>query len=351
MLCTCLLLMCACSVTSVNNEQSRVSIWYINGDVLEPLLKERCRQIQAENDNIIIELAAFESMEELSLTLQGKRPDLLLCSHELAFSLEEQGMLKSLKVDGLDYDGKLRSRYSSIGSSFFPVGAAVELLCCRESLPDTAQSSFEALCTYFVQNEKLLTIDSLARFMGTALRQSGGELSLKRIENAANQQYRYIHNHLAETALGGSLSVFDEGGAQLVRQGRVDAAIVASTGLVSVPSGVYITAVPVLAGGEKLCVADMRGFAYLGNTYDNSRATAYFIGSLLADGGAGELALQAGLVSPQTWDGANSGSELEDALYEIYSNWEMVLPSPVSPEVMIRQELEEELSAALEYLQ
>ena len=43
--------------------------------------------------------------------------------------------------------------------------------------------------------------------------------------------------------------------------------------------------------------------------------------------------------------------KLQQALYEIYSQWEMILPSPVSPYVMARQQLEEELSAAIEYLQ
>lgn len=350
MLCVCLLL-CACSGPAADNEESCVSIWYINGDVLERQLKERCRQLQEENDNIIIELCPFESMALLSETLQGKRPDLLLCSHELAFSLEEQGMLKSLDISGLDYRPELLSAYPGFGRSFFPIGAAVELLCCTEEPTAAELDSFEALCAGFCESGKLMTADSFARLMSTALIQTGADLSADRRENAADPDYLYIHNLLAETALKGSLAAYDQGGAELLEQGKIDAAVISSAGLADLPEGIKVMPVPAMKGGSKSCVADMRGFAYLGNTWDNSRATAYVLKKLISQGGAKELALECGLVSAQLWQDEALEAPVQWALYEIYSNWEMFLPSPVSPHVMARQQLEEELSAAIEYLQ
>lgn len=352
MLCACILLLCACSVPADNSEQSRVvSIWYITGDVLVPQLKECCEQIKTENDNIIIELCPFESMELLYETLQGKRPDLLLCSHELAFSLEEQGMLKSLDIPGLDYRPELLAKYAGFGKSFFPIGAAVELLCSTNELRLAELSSFEALCSKLCESGKLMTADSFARVMSTALIQTDAELSTNRRENAANPDYRYIHNLLAETAMQGSLAVFDQGGAELLLQGRVEAAIISSGGISKLPDEITIMPVPPMEGGSKSCIADMRGFAYLGNTRDNSQATAFVLKKLLSQGGAKELALSCGLVSAQLWEDENVEGKLQQALYEIYSQWEMILPSPVSPYVMARQQLEEELSAAIEYLQ
>ena len=351
MLCACILLLCACSAPADNSEQSRVSIWYIAGDVLVPRLKECCEQIQTENDNIIIELCPFESMELLYETLQGKRPDLLLCSHELAFSLEEQGMLKSLDIPGLDYRPELLAKYAGFGRSFFPIGAAVELLCSTNELRLAELSSFEALCSKLCESGKLMTADSFARVMSTALIQTDAELSTNRRENAANPDYRYIHNLLAEMAMQGSLAVFDQGGAEVLLQGRVEAAIISSAGASSLPDEITIMPVPVMEGGSKSCIADMRGFAYLGNTRDNSQATAFVLKKLLSQGGARELALSCGLVSAQLWEDENVEGKLQQALYEIYSQWEMILPSPVSPYVMARQQLEEELSAAINYLQ
>ena len=349
--CICLILLSSCAAPAEEKEADTVSIWYIAGDAMEQPLKARCRQIQAENDNIIIELYPFESMARLSEMLQGKRPDLLLCSHELAFSLDEQGMLKSLDMSDLNYRPELVSDYPGFGKSFFPIGASVELLCSREELPETALSSFEALCYELEENEKLMTVDSLARLMSNALIQREGKLSAERSENAANPDYVYIHNLLAEKALQGTLSVFDQGGKELITQGRVDAAIISSAGLTDLPENVKVTPVPTMEGGSKSIMADMRGFAYLGNTRNNSRATAFVLKKLLADGEAKELALECGLVSAQMWQAGDFSSGVERALHEIYSDWEMVLPSPVSPYVTARQQLEEDLSAAFEFLQ
>lgn len=351
LLSACLLQMCACGQEPNTPEESSVSIWYINGDVLETALKERCAAIEEDNNNIRIELCPFESMQTMSESLQGRRPDLLLCSHELAFSLAEQGMLKSLDVPGLDYSREIREKYSGLEGGFFPVGASVELLCSREPLPEDCLLSLEALCSSFINNGRLLTADSLARVLCSALMQRGGELGMSHGENSASAEYAAIHNLLAETAYSGALSVFDEGGIELLSRGIADAAIVSSSALADLSNSLYIYSVPIAEGGRKCTMADMRGFAYLGNTRDNSRAAAYVLKALLSEGAGAELAMSAGLVSAQRWESTEGEERLYRALYEIYSQWELVLPSPISPWVMTRQELEEELSAALGYLQ
>lgn len=349
LLSACLLLMCACSASKPADEKGSVTIWYINGEPLELALRERCAHIQRES-GIDIELCPIMSTEELATRLQGSRPDLLLCSHELAFGLDEQGMLKRLDVPGLECRAELKAKYPVFGSGFFPVGAAVELLCCRQLPSGTALSSFEALCTQLESSGQCMTIDSLARFMSAAIEQRGGQLSLSRTDNAADEHYRYIHNFLAENALSGMLRVFDEGGAELLRDGEIDAAIVPSTALVSGVDDFYIMPVPVMQGGERVCVGDMKGFAYTGNTFDNSASTARVLKMLLAEGAGAELAVGGGLVSAQSWEPA-SKAQLESALFQIYTDWEMLLPSPVSPGVIMRRQIEEELSAALGYLQ
>ncbi len=350
LLSACLLLMCACGQEPKAPEESSVSIWYINGDVLETALKERCVAIEEDN-NIRIELIPFESMQTMSESLQGRRPDLLLCSHELAFSLAEQGMLKSLDVPGLDYSREMRDKYSGLEGGFFPVGASVELLCSNEPLPEDYRLSLEALCTGFVNDGRLLTADSFARVLCSALMQRDGELGMSHGENAALAEYAAIHNLLAETAYSGSLAVFDEGGIGLLSRGITDAAIVSSSALADLGNSLYIYSVPIAEGGRRCTMADMRGFAYLGNTRDNSRAASLVLKALLSDGAGAELALSAGLVSAQHWENTEQQEALYSVLYEIYSQWELVLPSPISPWVMTRQQLEEELSAALGYLQ
>jgi len=345
-ICLCLLLTgCA---SSEEEAEGHVTIWYIKGEALERQLIDECRRIGEESPGLELELLAFDSMSLLSAELQGRRPDLLLCSHEMAWTLQEQGMLKKLSLDGLAYTSSLVSSYTGIGTEFFPIGAAVELLC---SKTECMESGFEGFLTGLSDNNQLMTADSFSRMMSTALMQLGGELSTDRLENAANDKYAYLHNLIAETALAGAVAAFDEGGAELLKEGRVEYALVSSTLLTELGEGWNVSPMPTVEGGKMRCMADMRGFAYLGNTFDNSKATALVLKHLLSAGRGVKLSLKAGLVPAQVWDGENTDTDLERALFEIYTGWELVLPSPISGFVQGRQELESELRAAVGYLQ
>lgn len=341
LICLCLL-MTGCTAGKAG-ESSSVSLWYIRGDSLEPLISDA-----AESSGLTLELRPFESMAELSLELQGRRPDLLLCSYEAAATLQEQGMLKSISLEGLDYRSGLCEAYPGFGTGFFPVGASVELLCGREPMDE---QSLEGFVERLYERDETMTADSFSRLISSALMQKDAQLKASRHENASDESYVYFHNLLAEAAFSGRVASYDEGAAELLRQGRVDWALINSAALASTPEEWHIAPVPAAEGGERKYLADMRGLAYLGNTFDNSAATAKLLKLLLCAGRGRELSLEAGLVPAQSWDGAAQEGELYSALYELYSSWELVYPSPVSGFVMGRQALEDDFRTALSHLQ
>ena len=339
-----ILLCCACGKSGA--AKGSLSIWYIKGDILEAELNNIADSYMKKNPGVSIELRSFGGEGELSAALEGKRPDLLLCAHPLAFTLYEQGRLRSINLKPVCAEQKYINAYPALSGSFFPVGATADVLVYDKNAYSaeklsSLESFLESTAENHVQGLAPFTADSFASLFASALMQLDTELSIDRYINCSSESYVYLHNLLAEAAYSGGLAAFDEGAAVLLREERVSAAVMPSYAAAEFADSHGLCPVPAAEGGDKRCLAQMHGFAYVGNTFDNSALTGNFL-EFVFSGELDETATERGLITVSPASAAESS---------LFSGWTLVLPSPVSSYSMARQELEEQLRFTFRCLQ
>ena len=130
LLCACLLLS-GCGEEIQTPEEETVSIWLVEGELLSAELAALAEQFNNASFPVKAELRAFANEEELGAALDSARPDLILCGHERAVALHEQGRLRDVSsgfAHAPAYSESFLALSDCVGSAFFPIGAETELL-------------------------------------------------------------------------------------------------------------------------------------------------------------------------------------------------------------------------------
>ncbi len=270
------LLLCGCGKQEA---RGAVTLWCASDDPLLPALRQAAEDYaRLKKDAMALSLREFESAEALQSALNTARPELLLCSHTLAFALSEEGLLGTASVS-VRYPDSLAQRAEGIGSSVFPLGSRVQLLLTCET--DTPRELF-ALCAWaLAQQRPCLAADSYADLICQSMLGTG-EFHADRGRDCFSPAFQRAWNALADCAFSGSLYT----GAFL--PGASDAAFVYADRLTGgVPAGFTLSA-PEAAPR----LADLRCLALT----RPSRGASAFLSWLFDGERPGSLALESGLI-------------------------------------------------------
>ncbi len=187
------LLLCGCGKPQTGGA---VTLWCASDDPLLPAIRAA-----AEDYGYPVALREFADGEALQNALNTARPDLLLCSHTLAFRLAGKGLL-AISASAVRYPDALAGRDESIGRSVFPIGSRVQLLLRRDA---EAPTDFLSLCAWAsAQKRPCFAADSYADLICQAML-GAGEFHADREKDCFSPAFQTAWNALAECAFSGSL--------------------------------------------------------------------------------------------------------------------------------------------------
>lgn len=335
--CAALLALCACGEAEEDAPWA-VSLWYVAGD---PLAGALCAAAEAYNASrkdgaLPVRPREFETEAQLLAGLNTAAPDLLLCPHTLAFSLDERGLLTAAG-EPVAYPEALSARSEAIGRGLLPLGSRVQLLLSDE--PD-APTKLSQLCETAARcgtetGKPYLRVDSFTDLICQAVLGSG-EFHADRTKDCFNAAFREAWNALAEAAFCGGLT----SGA-----GATPAAIVWADSLTDgVSEGRTLRA---LDFGKAPLLGDLRCLAVMAREGRQARGTAGFLSWLFSGSRASQLALDAGLIP------ALPGAEARDARAELLlalREQPLWLPDGGSDYIQNRAAFEKDFRALLDLL-
>ena len=323
LLCACLLLT-GCGEEIKTPEEETVSIWLVEGELLSAELTALAEQFNNASFPVKAELRAFANEEELGAALDSARPDLILCGHERAVALHEQGRLRDVSSGFTQtpaFSESFLTLSDCVGSAFFPIGAETELLVLNGPAFDQSAASalgrdtlttLDGLCAAASacgeQGQLFFTADSFTALFTLALGPVGSGFSGVREQDILSEDYKRVYNLLAEAAYEGGLAACDSPALSLTESGEVVCALVSSTGLIGELSGeleLYPLSGP--AGGFARAV----GLAVTSPFSGREQAIAKFLSWLLQPQRAAELALDKGVLAGKTEEAPLLEAELE----------------------------------------
>lgn len=340
LLLVCLLLsLCGCG--GGERSAAALSLWCAKDEALLPALRQAAEDYnQGKKAGALpVTIREFEDAEALANALNTARPDLLLCSHTLAFSLSDRGLLREGGVS-VPYPDALAARSPAVGRSVFPVGSRVQLLLSREAVP----ADLAALCALAAESGgPYLAADSYTDLLCQAVLGSG-EFHADRAKDCFSPAFREAWNALAEAAFAGGIAVGDATALSLLQSGLPAAYVSSDTLCDGLPEG-YALTVPDTQGLPLL--ADLRCLAVMATEGRQQRGAAAFLGWLFAGERPAALALKAGLIPALPGGvGTEPLTELLLALRE-RTLW---LPDGGSDYVKYRAAFEKEFRAVLDLI-
>ena len=304
----CLLLACAallalCGCARAREEAGTVTLWCASDDPLLPALREEAAAYNQSRKSGApsVALREFDDDARLAAALNTALPDLLLCSHTLAFPLDERGLLTDAGSEAA-YPEALAARCAGIGRRVFPIGSRVQLLVTRgaDAPADLFTLCGRAAASAAEAKRPVLAADSYADLICQAVL-GGGEFHADRTRDCFNADFRAAWNALAEAAFSGGLYTGDA-----LPAGSLPAQYVYSDRLrAGVPEGCTLS-LPPLGGKPRL--ADLRCLAVTAREGRQARGAGAFISWLFSGSRPAGLALQSGLIP------ALPGGEDTDAL-------------------------------------
>ena len=329
-------LLCACGQQQAGF--SVLTVWYTADDPLAPVFEAMAEDYNAARPrgSLAVEGRRFEDEDALTRALNsGAVPDLLLCSHALAFSLAEAGQLKPQAVT-VAYPAWLEARSPCVGTGFYPVGFALPLICSPSDAPGDFLALLEAAAAYGrAAGEPWMSLDAVGPVFYQLLLEQGREFTADFQRETLNEDYASLYNALAD-------AVFD-GGVTPDGYGR-PCRIAASDALSGEELGAY--SIHPLSAGTLL--AEGRGVAILSREPRSQRSLGLFLSWLTEPGRLAGAALEAGLV-PALPVPAAPDDPLGAALAKL-SGRELHLPDGESQYYRNKMNFEKQLRAALELL-
>ena len=343
LLCACLLLS-GCGEEIQTPEEETVSIWLVEGELLAAELAALAEQFNNASFPVKAELRTFANEEELGAALDSARPDLILCGHERAVALHEQGRLRDVSAGFTHapaYSESFLALSDCVGSAFFPIGAETELLAVNGPAFDQSAASARGQ-----QGQVFFTADSFTSLFTLALGPVGSGFSGVREQDILREDYKRVYNLLAEAAYEGGLAACDSPALPLAENGDVVCALVSSIELTGELSG-ELELHPL--SGPAGCFARAVGLAVTSPFSGREQAIAKFLSWLLQPQRAVELALSHGLIPAVTgWEPEEAGV-LDTALLSL-SSAELYFPPLDSGYFRTDGEFEHRFRAALEML-
>ena len=300
----CLMLpLAGCSAQEADS--AALSLWCAADDPLLPALREAAETYNQSRKSgaLPVMLREFEDGSALANALDTARPDLLLCSHTLAFSLADRGLLTASGLS-LPYPEDIAARADGVGRSVFPLGSRVQLLVSREEIP----ADLKTLCALAGEHGgPFLAADSFTDLLCQAVLGSG-EFHASRRKDCFNAALQEAWNALAEAAFSGGIAAGQDSPLSLLERGLPAAYVYSDSLAGSLPAGCVLT-VPDIGGLPRL--ADLRCLAVLAREGRPQRGAAAFLRWLFSGERPARMALGAGLI-PTLPGGAG-----EDALQSL----------------------------------
>ena len=347
--------------SKTDSRRGAVTLWYVEKSPLDEAIKYRAGQYNSLSGRagLPVELRAFETEEALAKAFEISSPDLLLCTHLRAFSLEKREKLTDIAAllsVSPNYSQKVLGRNTCVGKSFFPIGFEIPLLVVNDSLCD--KRGFDSL-------EAMLT--EASRYTGEAGKQFFGcdsfsdlfVLTMLRIdkefgadlENESGKQYIDLYNLLARSAFEGSMYTGAENCARYVSAGALPCAIVSSSALAKLNAdGISVFDVPPPINYVN---HDTLGTAIgLAVTNGGSRSTddiAAFISWLFEGGKCAEAALNAALAPAESAEYA-ADNAVSAALIDITQTETVALTDSESDYCANSESFDESFRCAMEKL-
>lgn len=292
LLLVCLLPLYACGQKA--DGARAVSLWLAADDPLASALSQAAEEYNRTKkaSALPVALRRFESSDALEQALNTARPDLLLCSHTLSFSLADRTLLTNGGVS-VSYPEAITARAEGIGRSVYPIGSRVQLLCAREELPAGLGALCERAAAYGAETRlPFLGADSYADLL-CQLVLGSGEFHADREKDCFNEAFRAGWNALAGAAFSGGLYAGKADAAALLRS-ELPAVIVYSDALArGVPEG---CALSLLCPEGTPLLADQRTLAVLSREGRQQRGTAAFLRWFFSGDRPARLALSCGLI-------------------------------------------------------
>lgn len=283
-----LLLLAGCGAEKA--DAAALSLWCAADDPLLPALREAADSYnQSRKSGMLpVTLREFADAAALANALNTARPDLLLCSHTLAFSLSDRGLTTDAGL-ALTYPESLAARAEGIGRSVFPVGSRVQLLVSREEVP----AGLAALCALAAESGgPYLAADSYADLLCQAVLGSG-EFHADREKDCFNAALREAWNALAEAAFSGGIAAGEAPALSLLASGLPAAFVFSDALAAGIPAGCALSA-PDTGGLPRL--ADLRCLAVMARDGKPQQSAAAFLRWLFSGERPARLALKAGLI-------------------------------------------------------
>lgn len=366
LICACFLLP-ACGREPVEPEREQeLSIWYVQGDMLSEELSALTEQFNAETGSVKVLLRAFATEEEFAAAMDSARPDMILCGHERAFALHEQGRLRDISAG---FSGSAPAFHESflqsspcVGRSFFPAGAETPLLAVNSSAFKASSvysegqepfSSLEKLCAAaaaYGQNEGkvFFTADSFASLFAAALAESETPFTGIRQEDIKSTAYKEVYNMLAEAAYCGGVAGFGSPALPLAESGDTVCALVSSPDIAP-PLAEELSLYPQPLFGDAPILARSYGLAVTSPFADRDGAAARFISWLYSPERVSEAAQARGLI-PSVSCGKPQSSDPRTELLHALSSSPLYFPELDNGCFRMNLEFEESFRAALEML-
>ncbi len=297
------LLLCACGGAEDSAGQDSVSVWCLEDEPLRPALEAWIRAYNKDPEGLPVSLRCFPDEESLAAAFDAARPDLLLCSHDRAWTLERQGLLRDVR-GGLgavpDYPAWLSCLSDCLGRSYFPLGVEVTLLAWREDAPapgrgwaafwaGAADYSAESGMPYFSAEE-------YGSLFYQALLQRRVEFRADLSRDGENEDFRELYNALAGGMFDGSIALTGQPVTLLLQGGELPCIAASSASLAALPGeGFAFSPLPGTDAGEPLPGMAL-GLAVTARDGRGTRSATAFLRWLLEEGRAGQAALDAGLI-------------------------------------------------------
>ena len=205
------LALCGCGRPAADDGRT-LSVWYAADDPLAPALTSLAERWNGSRERgaPALELRSFGDEAALRRALEaGIAPDLLLCSHALAFTLEERSLLRDPGAGPTDYPAWLTERSACIGHGFYPLGFELQLLCCREDIPVDPEALWDSAAAEGAPGFRL-TVDRFAPLFYQYMLDRGTEFCADPARDTFRPDYVTFYNTLSRLCFTHTLGLETE---------------------------------------------------------------------------------------------------------------------------------------------
>jgi len=340
-----------------------ISLWLLRDHPLAASIESLTETYNASEPYAVVVLRFFDDEAAMAQAMDSARPDLLLCGAEQAIAMHEQGRLRSLSA-GAEPLPASTARFRALGDcvdlSFFPLCADVQLLAVNAAVPARTDaailSNMERLCLAAAEQGKadsapFFSADSFAALFAACLAQTGDDFAARREEDIRREAYRRLYNLLADAAFTGGLLWECGDLPAAVSDGRVGCAVCFSSSLVCTDdASVYCYPLPLMPGGEKLCLAEIYGFAVTSPFERSLPGAARFLRWLCAPETSAGLLLDEGYLPAADGPWPERAGSFAGAMRAVADGYGFVVPAADSGYRLHGKEFERSFRDALALL-